>query len=69
MATGGNVLSGQPYLVGEHGPELFTPSGSSGGQISSASQTAQMGTPDVRISGEDLIIVFDRANKHRNTLG
>ena len=69
MATGGNVLSGQPYLVGEHGPELFTPSGSSGGRISSASQTAQMGIPDVRISGEDLIIVFDRARKHRNTLG
>lgn len=69
MATGGNVLSGQPYLVGEHGPELFTPSGSSGGIISSASQTAQMGIPDVRISGEDLIIVFDRARKHRNTLG
>jgi predicted nucleic acid-binding Zn-ribbon protein len=69
MATGGNVLSGQPYLVGEHGPELFVPSGSSGGRISSASQTAQMGIPDVRISGEDLIIVFDRARKHRNTLG
>jgi hypothetical protein len=69
MATGGNVLSGQPYLVGEHGPELFSPSGSSGGHISSASQTAQMGIPDVRISGEDLIIVFDRAKRHRNSLG
>ena len=69
MATGGNMLAGQPYLVGEHGPELFTPRGSSGGQLSSAHQTAQMGTPDVKISGEDLIIVFDRATRHRNSLG
>jgi len=68
-ATGGNVLSGTPYLVGEHGPELFSPSGSSGGQISSAAQTAQMGIPDVKISGEDLIIVFDRAVRHRKSLG
>ncbi len=28
-ATGGNVSPGQPYMVGERGPELFTP-GSSG---------------------------------------
>jgi len=69
-AVGGFASAGTPYLVGEHGPELFTPSGSSGGHISSASQTANMMTiPDVRISGEDLLIVFDRANRHRNSLG
>tara|TARA_R100001443_G_scaffold117435_1_gene142633 strand:+ start:9105 stop:10796 length:1692 start_codon:yes stop_codon:yes gene_type:complete len=69
-AVGGFASAGTPYLVGEHGPELFTPSGSSGGHISSASQTANMmNIPDVRISGEDLLIVFDRANKHRNSLG
>ncbi len=69
-AVGGFASAGTPYLVGEHGPELFTPSGSSGGHISSASQTANIMTiPDVRISGEDLLIVFDRANRHRNSLG
>ena len=69
-AVGGFASAGTPYLVGEHGPELFTPSGSSGGHISSASQTANMmNIPDVRISGEDLLIVFDRANRHRNSLG
>ena len=69
-AVGGFASAGTPYLVGEHGPELFTPSGLSGGHISSASQTANMMTiPDVRISGEDLLIVFDRANRHRNSLG
>ncbi len=27
-ATGGPVMPGASYLVGEHGPELFTPAGS-----------------------------------------
>tara|TARA_R100001443_G_scaffold3277_2_gene10405 strand:+ start:5179 stop:7089 length:1911 start_codon:yes stop_codon:yes gene_type:complete len=67
MATGGSMTGGRPYLVGEHGAELVIPSGNS--HIQSASQTATMGIPDVRISGEDLIIVFDRAMRHRNTLG
>lgn len=67
MATGGSMTGGKPYLVGEHGAELVIPSGNA--NIQSASQTATMGIPDVRISGEDLIIVFDRAMRHRNTLG
>ena len=39
-ASGGPVLSGRQYLVGEQGPELFIPSGS--GTIASASMTQQM---------------------------
>jgi TP901 family phage tail tape measure protein len=37
-ASGGSVDHGQPYLVGEHGPELFLPS--RGGYIMPAGQTA-----------------------------
>jgi len=66
-ASGGSMTGGRPYLVGEHGAELVVPSGNS--SISSASQTASMGIPDVKISGEDLLIVFNRAKRHRNTLG
>ncbi len=40
-AMGGAVQMGQPYLVGERGPELFTPSGF--GSITNARQTAAMG--------------------------
>lgn len=39
-AMGGSVTGGQSYLVGELGPELFTPSTS--GNISTASDTARM---------------------------
>jgi len=39
-AVGGAVTSGMSYLVGEQGPELFTPSSS--GNISTASETAGM---------------------------
>jgi len=39
-AGGGPVMGGGSYLVGEQGPELFTPSTS--GNISTASQTAGM---------------------------
>ena len=37
-ATGGSVSSGQPYMVGERGAELFIPS--SAGRIEPASQTS-----------------------------
>jgi len=37
-AMGGPVSAGESYLVGEHGPELFTPGG--GGMIASAHMTA-----------------------------
>lgn len=39
-ATGGPVLSGHSYIVGEKGPELFSPSGS--GSILPADATAEM---------------------------
>lgn len=66
-ASGGSVVAGQPYIVGERGPELFMP-----GQSGTIIPNNNLGTsniPDVRISGEDLIIVFDRAKRHRNALG
>jgi len=40
MARGGRVGAGQPYLVGEMGPELFVPSQS--GSIVSNGQTQAM---------------------------
>lgn len=49
-AAGGPVAPGASYLVGEHGPELFTPSGN--GQIAptvsarGASVTVNIATPD-----------------------
>jgi len=67
FANGGQPPLGKLSLVGEQGPELFVPqqkgtiipNGGFGGTV----------IPDVRISGEDLLIVFDRATKHRNALG
>ncbi len=66
-ASGGNVVAGQPYMVGEKGPELFM-SGQSGTIIPN-NNLGGASIPDVKISGEDLIIVFDRAKRHRNALG
>ena len=66
-ASGGSVVAGQPYLVGEKGPELFM-SGQSGTIIPN-NNLGGASIPDVKISGEDLIIVFDRAKRHRNALG
>jgi len=66
-ASGGNVVAGQPYIVGEKGPELFM-SGQSGTIIPN-NNLGGASIPDVKISGEDLIIVFDRAKRHRNALG
>jgi hypothetical protein len=53
-------------LVGEQGPELFVPNqsgtiipnGSFGGGAASY-------IPNVTISGDDLLIVFDRANRRK----
>jgi TP901 family phage tail tape measure protein len=42
-AAGGPVYGGTPYLVGEHGPELFTPGRS--GHITSNAQLAGAGGP------------------------
>ena len=66
-ASGGNVIAGQPYIVGEKGPEMFMPGQS--GTIIPNNNLGNVSIPDVRISGEDLIIVFDRAKRHRNALG
>lgn len=66
-ASGGNVIAGQPYIVGEKGPEMFMPGQS--GTIIPNNNLGGASIPDVKISGEDLIIVFDRAKRHRNALG
>ena len=66
-ASGGNVIAGQPYIVGERGPEMFMPGQS--GTIIPNNNLGSVSIPDVKISGEDLIIVFDRAKRHRNALG
>ena len=51
-ASGGPVNSGQPYLVGEEGPELFVPNGSGtivpNGAASGASVTINLGGVTVR---------------------
>lgn len=53
-AAGGPVMAGQSYLVGENGPELFTPSGNGGitsnAALSSArpSVTVNITTPDAQ---------------------
>ena len=55
-ASGGAVSAGQPFLVGERGPELFTPS--SYGQITRNSQLGSGGiTVNVYgdVSGQELI--------------
>ena len=66
-ASGGSVVAGQPYIVGERGPEMFMPGQS--GTIIPNNNLGSVSIPDVKIAGEDLIIVFDRAKRHRNALG
>ena len=64
-ASGGPVAGGTPYMVGENGPELFM--SNTGGNI--VPNHALGGTtviPDVRITGSDLMLVFNRENKRRN---
>ena len=51
-AAGGPVAAGIPYLVGEHGPELFTPA--SGGEIApNAARGSQRPTVVVNIQAQD----------------
>ncbi len=47
LASGGPVSAGETYLVGEQGPELFTPSG--GGTITSNAQM-RAGRPSVVVN-------------------
>ena len=65
-ASGGPVMGSTPYMVGEKGPELFVP-GSNGAIIPNhALGGGGAVIPDVRISGNDLLIVFDRAERRKN---
>jgi len=65
FANGGQPPVGKMSLVGERGPELFVP-GSSGTIIPNhALGGGGSVIPDVRISGDDLLIVFDRANRRK----
>lgn len=63
-AGGGNVVAGQPYMVGEKGPEMFMP-GQSGTIIPNGNVGGSV-IPDVRISGDDLLIVFDKAQRRKD---
>ena len=66
FADGGRPPTGKMSLVGEKGPELFVP-GSSGTIIPNhALGGGGAVIPDVRISGNDLLIVFDRAERRKN---
>jgi len=66
FADGGRPPVGKMSLVGERGPELFVP-GSSGTIIPNHALGGggAAAIPDVRISGDDLLIVFDRANRRK----
>ena len=56
-AEGGPVTGGQPYIVGERGPELFTP-GSSGNITPNHEMGGQVITMNINVSG-----VTDRSDK------
>ncbi len=64
-ASGGPVLANTPYMVGEEGPELFNP-GSTSGTIIPNHALGGGAIPDVRISGDDLLIVFDKAQRRKS---
>lgn len=73
-AAGGPVDGGGTYLVGEKGPELFTPN--TGGQITPNHQLGGMGSSVkglggnfiFRIAGKDLVAVYALANQSNNRL-
>jgi len=65
-ASGGPVLANTSYMVGENGPELFNPGSTSGTIIPNHALGGGTVIPDVRISGDDLLIVFDRANRRKS---
>lgn len=66
-ASGGPVMGSTPYMVGEVGPELFVP-GSSGTIIPNHALGGggAAAIPDVRISGNDLLIVFNKSKRRKN---
>lgn len=63
FANGGKPPLGKVSLVGESGPELFVPNSS--GSIVPNHEIGGSVIPDVRISGDDLLIVFDKANRRK----
>jgi phage-related minor tail protein len=67
---GGPVSAGQPYLVGERGPELVVPSGS--GNVIPAGKTASMlgGTTVINITtGADPQAVVAAIKKYERSNG
>ena len=66
FADGGRPPLGKLSMVGERGPELFVPD--QAGTIIPNHALGGGGTviPDVKISGNDLLIVFDRAERRKN---
>lgn len=67
FANGGSPPVGKMSLVGEQGPELFVPN-QSGTIIPNGSFGGGGAThiPNVTISGDDLLIVFDRASRRKS---
>ena len=67
FADGGRPPVGRPSVVGERGPELFVP-GSSGTIIPNHALGGggAAAIPDVRISGNDLLIVFNKSKRRKN---
>ena len=67
FADGGSPPVGKMSLVGERGPELFVP-GSSGTIIPNHALGGggAAAIPDVRISGNDLLIVFNKSKRRKN---
>jgi len=65
FADGGQPPVGKISLIGEQGPELFVPN-QSGTVIPNGAFGGGTTIPDVKITGDDLLIVFDRANRRKN---
>lgn len=61
-ATGGQTRDGQPYLVGERGPELFTPNSSGGGRVTPFNQLMNQ-------AGGNGQMVTDNSNVNINVTG
>ncbi len=65
FANGGRPPLNKMSLVGENGPELFNP-GNQSGRIIPNDMIGGSVIPDVRISGNDLLIVFNKAQRRKN---
>ena len=71
MASGGPVVGGRPYVVGEVGPELFvpttsgsiTPNNALGGSSNTYAITVNAGVGDPRVIGEEVVNVISRFEK------